>query len=889
MDPISLIPQTKSIAKLVSKADLSKPASRIVHTEPLGSWEKNTKKTCDITRALVDDDFNVDMRFRVRWHSPKQEVPFAHTSVIGEIWKPIKNMDIAWTASGQAWDKRSLILHPAVAGLSITDAGFDQAYLSALSASHQLMGQAQRSEFTQGSRDHMGVMLRESFSPFRLFMRGAAAWCALAMSGSNQTQGVPIVAGVHVREARPLWGPNQFNAALYNHSNSPCDVIFIRIDDRSEAGILAAATALTADKFPFRSHRKGVGAMWPTMGAPMLYYSSDNQILATRAPVSREDMWRCLARLADTYDAWDLLLEAFQTVATMMNRPEGMATWMGRDRFVWNLPQSNLKAGILGPLFNGVSSEGLHSPSFPEPSLKCLLVEGCLRATYLLSAAAVHLSHYVDTHYAFKGLDDVDKSLLASLASITYTRAFNDDCGTICGQLGWEGAMGRSLRDLRVTTGGRGVKAFLDTTQYASMACLLPWTDALAAESSVSAILRPAVPTIPGALQGWQRVTNIGIVSAQQIASAIMHLPVSTRFLVVTRKGRRRYIPGPSQLGFNRAAPLLAPKVMRSDVTIATHVLVGDAAKYLQAVEHCKMLNQAHIVVDKMLADFPDADFGYEDRESDSGDGPGYVEVEEREDSEFGEMERAAAAAADGTDDDEWHPPGTGITHPIPVPLADSARLLSELTGLDIGAYPLRSSTLPISDPERGQHAANWYGMRSALKSKTPAEVIEAVPIALRRDVALKMCDFIRNVMPAAPGHGELSELRSLLGAYTAQASAMEISPAVTPEEEEQRELLSSRGEAPHPTAVQQAVAHAVQGEHAAAAARLTQEDAARQPTSWADEMEALNPQDFQRASSGKDSSIQDSGTVLVPTSAESVTQISAPATGEIGFSAQPI
>jgi len=732
-------------------------------------------------------------------------------------------------------------------------------------------------------------MLRESFSPFRLFMRGAAAWYALAMSGFNPTQSIPLVAGIHIKDARPLWGPNQFNAALYNHSNNPCDVIFVRIDDRSEAGILAAAAALTADKFPFRQHRKGVGAMWPTMASPMLYYSADNQLLATRAPVSREDMWRCLARLADTYDAWDLLLEAFQTIATIMNRPEGMAAWMGRDRFVWNLPQSNLKAGILGPLFNGVSSEGLHSPSFQEPNIKCLLVEGCLRATYLLASAAVHLSHYVDTHYAFKDMDDVDKCLLASLASITYTRAFNDDCGTICGQLGWEGAMGRSLRDLRVTTGGRGVKTFLDTRHYTSMACLLPWTDALASESSVSAILRPAVPTIHGALQGWQRVTNVGIVSAQQIASAIMHLPVAIRFLVVTRKGRRRYISGPTELGFNRAAPLLAPKVKRSDVTIATHVLVGNPLEYLKAVEHCKMLNQALIVVDKMVADFPDADFGFEDFDSDIEDGPGYVEVEEEGESDSGRMEQAPLTHGSKTDDDDWHPEGTGIRHPVPVTLEESARLLGEITGLDIGSYPLRSSTLPISDPERGQHAANWYGMRSALKRRTPAEVIESVPIGLRRDTALKMCDFIRNILPAAPGHGESSELRSLLGAYTAQASALAISPAVTPEEEEQRELLASRGEAPHPTAIQQAVAHAVQGDHAAAAARLSEEDGSRQPTSWADEMEALDQQDFQPASSGKDSSTADSGTAAAPASAESVVPISAAAIGEIGFSAQPI
>lgn len=882
VDVLDLIPSVKKF-DAVSVTEI-KNLPKEEFDQAVGAWSKNEEAEARLNPMLYKDDLGcIDMTFEARWVSKDQMAPFGHVEQLGERWHPVENLEIGWTASGEKWDERTLNLHPAVASLATTDAGFDQAYLTALSATHQLMGPAQRIDINQASREHIGLMLRQSLQPFRLLMRGVSLWFAADTTVKYPTNKVPIQSGCNVPDPRLLNTPSQFNGNLLNHANGPHDAIYIRTDDSTGPAILAALCAMTASRHPVQRASGALKAMWPEMHQPVVYYSSDMSLPAPRAPISKEGVWMALVKLAETYDCWDLLDEAFRTVPILMFRPKGMAAWMGRDKFAWNLPESNLKAGICGPLFNGVSAQGMKTAPFSEPSSKQLMIEGCVRASFLLSSAHMNLNNYSETHFAFREQKGMYKPMLAGLAALRFTQTFHDSCGSIAKALGWPQAMGRSLRGMRIGAGHHIAKAFLDSGNYPSTLSLLPWTKATKADALGTAVLRPAIPEIPGSMFGWLAVERQGIVSDAQLAAAILRMPVEVRYKVEFPGGETKWIPGPTQLNVNRGLPLMSVRVLRGDVKLSTQVRIKNTDQYLKARILCSSLNHSHVVVEQFLGTELDASFwddhvenldlGPTGRGSDSGSTAGEESESESEPEDENEVRKGETVQRPNREE--------------VVGMNALGAKISKLTGLRLGDIATENLQPEMSLPTVFRtHMDGQRKILEALERMSPEKAISNVPPALRADTARSIASIIGQCMGLCNYHGRIADMVKYQDTYGAIAAAMETNTAMTVDELVQSEELQARGLVSDRTVGNMAAQKLAEDEGLGTAAQVAAYVAGPTAKSvqWAKEMERKE-QDFQGSPSGSGTFSPGSGTNIPKKPVGNVRKGSKVEAGTLGFS----
>lgn len=845
----------------------------------IGQWEENDQANSGLNPFLIDEEHRVDMTFDVRWITKNQAVPFATLESYGERWEPIQSLQIGWTASGESWDERTLNLHPAVAGLATTDAGFDAAYLSALAATNQLMAQAQRVDISQTAREHIGRMLRQNIQPFRLLMRGASMWLSLAMTQDSPVRSTPIIAECVTSDARPMITPQNFNGHLLNHVLGPHDAVYVRLDDSNAHGILGALVAMTGSINPVPGAPEGLKAMWPPMHAPVVYYSADITTPAPRAPYTREEVWLALAKICETYDCWDLLQEAMSTVATMLLRPKRMATWMGRNRFAWNLPASDFKAGICGPLFNGVSAQGMKTHPIPEPNYKKVIIEGCLRSSFILSSAYVHLSNYAETHYALRGLTDVERPLLSNLASLKFTQRFNDACGSIASTLGWKRAMGRTLRGIRIGAGQALAQVFVDCMNYPSVLTLLPWTKSTSMDDLATAILRPAVPEAPKYLNGWMKIEHRGIVSDTQVAAALLRLPVRLRFKVEYPNGKVRHIEGPPSISPNRGMPLLSAKLQRTDVKISTHVMITKPLTFLEKLGFCSQLNNSHVVVEQRLTEEIDLSFWDQEDPGDQGDGraPAYTGLMEPEESEWPTQE--PVRPSEPQEKTVVHQPAQPMT---PKEVGD---LLQKYTGLGL------ANTMPpdLQSPDLwrepfGGIRAGTDVIYATISGQEPQEVLGNAPPNMRASLAGKITEYIGTAISIGRNTMVNQDLQRYRDRYAALAGALETDDALSPQELADREKLRQRGFRGVAKEVRAATTHLAEGNETEAA-RAMAAGLLGDGQSWAEVLENNDRPGFQPGPSGERASTPASGTHTQGPTVEGAGDISAPTSGTLGFS----
>lgn len=855
----------------------------VANDGPIKPWSANQESGNRADPHMVNEDGGVDMRFRVRWHGKDQAAPFAHVEVAGEVWVPIPKQEVCWTGSGECWDRRTMILHPAVAPLAVTDAGFDQAYLSALAATHNMMGQPQRADMHQSARDHLGAMLQQSIGPFRLLLRGAALWHSLSQGPQQGAVHVPLYRPKGLRDPRPLWTPQQYSSALLYHSDHPHDCVYVKIDERNELPILNAIVAMTADEFPLAFRRGSIGAIWPTMKCPTVYYTAQWAVARTSAPISRNNVWSALCRLADTYDCWDLLDEALRTVPVMTHRPVGMPTWMGRSKFAWNLPESKMQAGICGPLFSGVSAQGMKTTNFPEPDVKVLLVEGCIRASFVLAGAGLHLTYFLDSHYALRKIRRAEKPLIANFGSIAYSRQFNDKCGSMASELGWHGAMGRSIREIRVPSSATFARSLLDCTAYPSTSVLLPWLSKARGGADMSALMKPAIPSMPARMDGWQSINMFGSVTEHEVAASVMRIAAQLRFTVKFRDGTTVVVKGPENLSPSRALPLLTPSVNRSDLRIRTQMLIHKPLSFMNTRNWCAQLRDAHVVVEKLLASEADPEF-FEDDNWDIGpildDDVVLATPEDLVGDEYLDALEAEKLEDSGLPEEPQSPKLPPPTRTV----QDQSAILEKYTPLKL--VDLTSGDIlqqhSVEDPGRSRRGE----VVRAFLADDPQTVLMKVPSGSRRALAAAVSEFIAQISHMGGTTEEAQTAARISRQYAAMAQTLVHGAELTAEELAINEELRSGGTAPVDLAeasLEEAVEEAELGGEREAFVKVRQSILL---ADVADEAVARGEQPFLGLEpSGPDISIPDSGMPIPEAPAESAANASTLPPGVIGFS----
>jgi hypothetical protein len=194
----------------------------------------------------------VDMKHTVQWKDRVLRDGFTHTHEVGEDFVFDYPLEIVFKDSND-WDGRTPILHPAVAGLDTTAAGFDEAYIRAL-ANMEILVMGRREEYSAHIRSMARRCVKKQFHPFRLLVRGAAMWTALSMK--ERVLPDASVWAATGRRPTPLAvvSLTAYASLCRDQALEPRDVLFINCEDSLELYMVDVMQALASDTFPFQTN-----------------------------------------------------------------------------------------------------------------------------------------------------------------------------------------------------------------------------------------------------------------------------------------------------------------------------------------------------------------------------------------------------------------------------------------------------------------------------------------------------------------------------------------------------------------------------------------------------------------------------------------------------------
>jgi len=339
------------------------------------------------------DHAGVNLRSVVSWHSNATD--FFHETEVGEHWRFSYGGRVHIADYGN-WDVRTPILHPAVAGVDVSEAGYDDAYLRAMQ---------QVDVLTYGLRDENKMIMRKlverysklRYSPYRLLVRGVVLW---AITSRNEASGRPVRTlydATGVAQPLRLSDTGGFGALARQQYETPSDVIYVRCEHVGELGQVDVARALAASSCPVDTNMS-IKGFWPTMDNPQVVYASARSAGMGTSSIDAETVESFLYRFCTLFDCFDLLKLALQQVQMYLCRPLRAGIWAGASLVVVGMPRSDMRIGAIGPLLAGVSAEGMRTNRLLLPGWNEFAYGGAVRAGFVTAAYYESLLKFDQTH-----------------------------------------------------------------------------------------------------------------------------------------------------------------------------------------------------------------------------------------------------------------------------------------------------------------------------------------------------------------------------------------------------------------------------------------------------------------------------------------------------------
>lgn len=386
----------------------------------------------------------VNMKSMVMWHDATSD--FYHEETTGEEWVFGYGGKLQVTDFGN-WATRTPILHPSVAGIDATEAGYDDAYLRALQ---------QVDVLTFGTRDESKMIVRRmveryskiKYSPYRLLVRAVVLW-AVASRNEHEDPGVHTAyAATDLPQPMRLSDTGGFSAIARAQYTAPGDVIYIRCDTVSELGTIDVARALTAQQCPV-STNMSVRQLWPALVGPQVVYTSATSAGMGAAAFDADTVEQFIYKFCTQFDCFDLLRVAMQCVQLYLVRPQRAGIWGGSTAVRIGMPPSDLRIGAIGPLLAGISAEGMRTERYLLPDWTDFAYGSAARACFAGAAYFEGLTKFDHAHpVAYTYSSYVKRGRMRMLSDLQASRAMIDAHAIpLLSQAGWE-CWPEQLRDV---------------------------------------------------------------------------------------------------------------------------------------------------------------------------------------------------------------------------------------------------------------------------------------------------------------------------------------------------------------------------------------------------------------------------------------------------------
>jgi hypothetical protein len=512
----------------------------------------------------------------IQWQNKKGTSGFCHQEVVEDKWTSRYDMTVQ-EFKGPSWDRRTPVLHSALAGLDTTDAGFDEAYIRALNALSSVF-QPRRGEISPLARNFIMRSAKKQYAPAAFLLRGALLWACLGlMNNGVDTMHEWRTTGNHQYAVR-IDDVEQFNAALCDTSKEGNDVVYTRIHTYEEAYMIDVMVALTsADISMPACERYGISKLWPKMNRPRVVYNSTVGIGRPGGRISQASVWYAMERFCSIWDCHDLWSECLNFVQVMLLRPVNCGVLAGTKvvRMYW--PESDLRVGAIGSLTAGVSPEGMKSKPTLEPNWTEFMYGAAVKGCMFSAATYETLRDMHDAHPAALSLGLASGAVMNKfLYSNGNTELMRDHVGPRLAECGWD-FMSTSLHAIGIGTSRRLLHTVLNSGA-------VPWWTVVAPHVNVEKHdalvnwLKPAQLSKVPRINEWHVFKRLGAVTQEHIAAALWWMEVDVRYRVESANARLSIVKLP-KLMTNRFPPVLHPEY-KVGATHATAILKFSVASY---------------------------------------------------------------------------------------------------------------------------------------------------------------------------------------------------------------------------------------------------------------------------------------------------------------------
>jgi hypothetical protein len=549
------------------------------HIGKPGTFLPTTKVVRTIDAASIVQPGRVRLRTRLTWLGQNGS-SFVKTEECGEDWFYKYRGTVGFVPYGD-WDKRTPVLHSVVAGLDTTDAGFDDAFVRAASALDGLYN-VERWDLRGEHRDVISSVVKDTFSPARILMRGAALWAALKFSGLT---GKPEVRVDNLKDTlspvRIMTG-RDYKDFFMQVGNGDIDALYMRLNSARDAKNLRVGQALIADEFPINGLAGfGVAKLWPPIKKTRVFYNGKPELEDTPNAISAADVWYTMNRFCQLHDCFDIWQQVLEGVQFFLARPAKAGVLGGSVNAVLALPPSRMQVGLIGPLLAGLTTEGMKTTPLAEPNFIEYIYGGVHRTVYAQAALFESIRELQNLHPVSLQLNRASWEHVEQLAlPATAAEHWLDKVKPVCARMAWD-CVNRVIACICIPYNREMLKYVMQPANVPD------WSQGInhLTEEGLGVLesqLKPARPTVLPESNIAYRYDEIGLVSPMQVSSAVERLGARVEYVVTTDGARQHLIEMPARKP-GRFPWLITPTFQASGVVaVATLIFPHDIARRYQ-------------------------------------------------------------------------------------------------------------------------------------------------------------------------------------------------------------------------------------------------------------------------------------------------------------------
>jgi len=444
---------------------------------------------------------------------------FYHSEDFSDEWLYDYKTELTWRP-GKQWDTIRPLLHPSLAGMDIGRAGLDDAFVKSLSSLESIID-GRKTDLSPLGRSLLTKNFQRGVNPGAFLMRAAVAWISLVLNEANGLVKTKWQNIGNVHAPKALLTIADLNSIMITAAGSANDWIFTRIENINEMFMIDIMQMLCSEICPLEGANWGIKTFWPPMNNPRVIYTPYIRFERISSAITSRQLEETINRFCAIFDCYHIWKEVLAGLQAFTSRPNSVGIYGGHNNAIIYYPRSDLTAAIIGPLYAGVSPQGMSSDPFAMPDWRTYLYWGAVKGTAISAALFEKLSELHAAHPIHLYLHTGKRASLMLVESAEGASKF------------WHGIQ-KSLNDIGLNCINRVIAGLAPRLSNGGLHQILqahrvPWWTIIARHIDTQKVLSlykwlsPARMTEPPLPNKWYAFHKVGATTSAAISACMRH------------------------------------------------------------------------------------------------------------------------------------------------------------------------------------------------------------------------------------------------------------------------------------------------------------------------------------------------------------------------------